>query len=101
MGVKKQYLKSKPTCKVTFKVDNKTVAGADKIQVVGEFNNWNTNGTPMKQLKSGDFTETIELYAGKEYQFKYLVNGSEWTNEPEADKEVSNPYNSINSVLVL
>ena len=101
MGVKKQYLKSKPICKVTFKVDNKTVTGAEKVQIVGEFNNWDTNSTPMKHLKSGEFSETIELNAGQEYQFKYLVNDSEWTIEPEADKVVSNSFNTTNSVLVL
>ena len=101
MGVKKQYLKSKPLCKVTFKVDNKEMSGAEKVQVVGEFNNWDTNSSPMKQLKTGGFTETIELNSGQEYEFRYLINGTEWANEPEADKLVENNFNSTNSVIVL
>ena len=39
MAIKKQYLKSKPVCKVTFSVPAKE---ATKVAVVGDFNEWNT-----------------------------------------------------------
>ena len=30
--------------------------------------------------------ETIELEVGHEYQFRYLVDGTKWINDTEADK---------------
>jgi hypothetical protein len=37
---------------------------------------------------------------GKEYEFRYLINSSIWSNEENADKQVPTPYGSENSVLV-
>ena len=39
MSVKKQFIKTKPVCKVTFTVDAKD---ANTAAVVGDFNNWNS-----------------------------------------------------------
>ena len=47
MAIKKQYLKSKPICKVTFIVDEKE---ANEVVVVGAFNNWDTEATSLKKL---------------------------------------------------
>ncbi len=85
MSIKKQFLKSKPQCKVTFKFEKKADLSAESVKVVGDFNNWNKEAEPMKPLKSGSFTQTINLVSGKNIQFRYLVNDSEWFNEEHAD----------------
>ena len=64
MSIKKQFLKSKPVCKVSFRVSASEAEGVETIQVLGSFNNWDKSVEPMKQLKSGDFTQTIELESG-------------------------------------
>jgi len=99
MSIKKQFLKSKPVCKVSFRISEEEANGAKKIQVLGDFNNWNKKATPMKKLKSGDFTQTIELETGKEYQFRYLLDGELWINDSEADGKVANEFNSENDVV--
>ena len=38
MAIKKQFLKSKPVCKVTFSLPAEE---AKKVSVVGSFNEWN------------------------------------------------------------
>jgi len=43
MATKKQFLKSKPVCKVTFTVDAKE---ADNVVVAGNWNKWNTKKNP-------------------------------------------------------
>ena len=53
----------------------------------------------MKKLKSGEFTSLIELEQGKSYQFRYLVNGSEWQNDSEADQFVINEFGEENCVV--
>ena len=50
MAIKKQYLKNKPVCKVTFSVPAEE---AKSVVVVGSFNEWNTKkATKLKKLKN-------------------------------------------------
>lgn len=86
MSLKKQYLKSKPVCKVTFSVNAELLEGAKEVAVLGEFNAWDPSEATMRKLKDGSFTKTLELEAGREYQFRYLVDGERWINDIEADK---------------
>jgi hypothetical protein len=42
----------------------------------------------------------LTLDAGREYQFRYLVDGKKWENDWKADKYVAAPYsNADNSVV--
>lgn len=95
--LKKQYLKTKPVCKVTFSLPAQ-VQG-ETVYLVGDFNDWNETATPMKRNKDGSFSATLELPTEQEYQFRYLVNSAEWHNDWEADKYVPNPYSGDNSVV--
>jgi 1,4-alpha-glucan branching enzyme len=102
MSLKKRYLKTKPVCKVTFRVPKAVAKGAGTISIVGEFNGWMPGQTPMKSLKSGEFTATIDLPAGKEYQFRYLIDGETWENDGKADKYVRTCFgDSDNSVVIV
>jgi 1,4-alpha-glucan branching enzyme len=74
VSLKKQYLKTKERCKVTFRLPKAAAPGAKTVHIVGEFNDWSTVKTPMKRLKSGEFTAIVELAPGREYQFRYLID---------------------------
>ena len=97
--VKKQYLKSRPVCKVTFQLPAEVEA--ESVVIVGDFNNWQQDATPMEQLKDGRFKVIVELEKDSEYQFRYLLDGNQWANEDEADKFVPNPYAGENSVIAV
>ncbi|HUR30592.1 MAG TPA: isoamylase early set domain-containing protein [Saprospiraceae bacterium] len=86
MSLKKQFSKSKNVCKVTFSVGAELIEGAKEVAVLGEFNAWDPSEDTMRKLKDGSFTKTIELEVGREYQFRYLVDGKKWVNDKEADK---------------
>ncbi|MGB0521546.1 MAG: isoamylase early set domain-containing protein [Flammeovirgaceae bacterium] len=102
MSIKKKFLKSKPVCKTTFKVDSELANGAKAAAVVGDFNEWNPEATPMKALKNGGFTTTVDLESGKEYQFRYLLDGETWVNDDEADKYIQSEFaDSENCVVEL
>lgn len=96
--LKKQVLKTKEVCKVTFYTP--AAIEAETIFLVGDFNDWDEQATPMEEMKDGRFKMVLELEQDKEYQFRYLVNGSEWHNDWEADKYVPNPYSGDNSVVI-
>lgn len=95
--LKKQFLKTKPVCKVTFYVPEEV--DAENVHLVGDFNEWDEDATPMELLKDGRFKAVLDLEKGKEYQFRYLVNGSEWHNDWDADRYVPNPFLGDNSVV--
>ncbi|HWP58434.1 MAG TPA: isoamylase early set domain-containing protein [Candidatus Acidoferrales bacterium] len=101
MALKKQYLKNKPGCKVTFTLPKEAAKNASEVYVVGDFNEWNTSTMRMKKLKNGSFTFTTTLERGKEYRFRYLLDGTTWENDWHADKYVSNEFGGENSVVVV
>lgn len=102
MSIKKTYPKNKQVCRVTFEVPELVGNGAEKVYVVGEFNNWSTTATPMKRKKNGVFTATLDLQKGQEYQFRYLLGQDHWENDAEADKVAPTPFgNALNSVIVV
>ncbi len=103
MSIKKQYFKTKDVCKVTFRIPKEIGNDFKKASLVGDFNNWDHSAHKMKKLKKdGSFSIIVELEKGREYQFRYLLNGEQWTNEADADKHVTTPFgDSENSVLNL
>ena len=103
MSIKKQFLKTRPVCKVTFRVekDQAEALDAESIHLVGDFNDWDETATPMKHLKKGDFKAILDLPIDGQYEFRYLVNGETWVNEDEADKLVATEYpEAENSVII-
>lgn len=100
MSVKKQYLKN-GTCKVTFSTTQEFLADINSIKVLGNFNNWDSNVVSMKKLKSGTYSQTISLKPGEQYEFRYLVNDTIWTNDPEADKYAPNGIDGYNSLITV
>ncbi|MDF2177224.1 isoamylase early set domain-containing protein [Aliiglaciecola sp. CAU 1673] len=100
MSFKKQYLKSKPVCKVTFKLTKKEAHNAESVYLVGDFNHWDTKATELKRLKNGDFTATVELPTDHQYQFRYLLDGKTWENDWNADQYIPSPVSfDDNSVI--
>lgn len=98
MAIKKQFLKSKPVCKVTFTVHAEM---ATNVSVVGSFNEWNTESTTLKKMKNGSFKGTIDLEANTSHEFKYLIDGT-YVNETKADGYVWNDFASAeNSVIIV
>ena len=102
MSIKKQYLKTRPTCRVTFRLSKDEASDAKRVFLVGEFNNWNETQTPMKALKDGGFTVTLDLDTGREYQFRYFFDRLFWGNDPGADRCVYSSFgNCENSIVSL
>ncbi len=100
-GIKKEFLKSKKVCRVTFTLPKIAASDAKNVCIVGDFNNWNIRANQMKKLKNGDYTVKLDLEPGKEYQFRYFIDESKWENDWNADKYVKNLYgDSDNSVVM-
>jgi hypothetical protein len=96
--IKKQHLKSRPICKLTFELSKEIEA--DGIELVADFNGWQP--APFKRLKSGKWKLVQEVAPGTEYQFRYRStagDGQTWLNDAYADGFIENEYGTANSLV--
>ena len=101
--LKKRYIKSRQVWKVTFELPRAELpegVEAEMAYLVGEFNDWDPTTTPMTRRKGGVFRAALELEPGREYQFRYLVNGERWCNDWHADAYVPTGLGEDNGVVV-
>lgn len=100
--LKKQFLKNKPVCKVTFSLPAEAVKEGSEVRVVGDFNEWNWEKGLVMEFKKKEYTAVAELLTGQAYEFRYLVNNANWENDWQADAYVPSPYlGADNSVIHL
>ncbi|HRK83098.1 MAG TPA: helix-hairpin-helix domain-containing protein [Saprospiraceae bacterium] len=100
--LKKAYSTTQSVCKVTFSLPVEAAPDAEKVVLVGDFNNWNTQEAPVLKKSKNQFETSLELAAGRSYEFRYLIDNKRWENDWEADDYTPSPFTGItNSVLVL
>ena len=98
--IKKEKGPTEDTIAVTFELPD--TIWAESVELVGDFNDWGRVPLPMQRGRNDErWRATVNLRRGREYQFRYRVNGNEWYNDWDADRYVPNPYGGDNSVLVL
>lgn len=95
--LKKSYTKTGRICRVTFSLPGEV--NAKEAALCGEFNDWDPKGVPMRFLKSGGFSATLSLPAGRAYRFRYRLDGDRWENDWQADAYVPNEFGTTDSVV--
>ena len=102
MGLQKRYVKTRGVSKVTFRLPPEAAAEASHVALVGDFNDWNPDATPMTRLKNGEHKVTLDLEPGREYGYRFLIDGQVWETDPEADKYAPSGFSDAeNSVVVV
>lgn len=72
---------------------------ATSVSVAGTFNGWNAQANPMSDPEGdGIWTTVIELAPGT-YQYKFVVNGSEWYEDPYSADYAPDGFGGKNSVI--
>jgi 1,4-alpha-glucan branching enzyme len=95
--LKKSYYKGGNKCRVWFYLP--ADVDADTAFLVGDFNDWDEGAQPMKRKKDGTFYTAVTLETGKEYQYRYFLDGERWENDWEADYYTPNDLGTENSVV--
>jgi 1,4-alpha-glucan branching enzyme len=102
MSIAKSYHTAKPVCRATFVFPADAARDAETVCLVGDFNGWNNHATPMEKAEDGSFSVALDLEVGREYQFRYIVDGVRWENDWEADRYTPSPLGgSDNSVVIV
>jgi 1,4-alpha-glucan branching enzyme len=94
---RKTYSKTGRYCRLTFKLP--VDESIQTVALCGEFNDWDPKSHPMARRKDGSFSLTLSLPAGKQYRYRYLLNGDRWENDPAADGYMQNLYGSDDSLI--
>lgn len=72
---------------------------ANKVTLAGTFNEWDMQRTALEKDARGMWSLTLNLAPGR-YLYRYVVDGM-WMNEQRPSSTESNPYGSVNNVLVV
>jgi predicted flap endonuclease-1-like 5' DNA nuclease len=89
------------TTKITFTLPAANIIGASECVLLGEFNNWNLDkGFYLQKQADGSMTVEVELTAGKDYQYRYLLSNGGWVND-DAEKITSemSGYPVVNCIV--
>ena len=100
-SIAKKYVKSRQSYKVTFELPKEAIKDGKKVTLVGDFNKWNPDVLPLKRLRNGAFSTTIELLSGRTYRYKYLIDNYRWENDWHADTYLPNPYGGEDSAVTV
>ncbi len=100
-GIEKEFLRNRPVCKVTFNLPEAAAPNAERVCVIGDFNNWSPDATPLTRQKNDGFSVSLELEKGRSYRFRYVIDGRKYENDWAADRYEPNPYGGEDSVVDL
>jgi len=74
---------------------------AHSVSVAGDFNEWSQIATPLKRNDSGLwFTEIVVPRAGR-FEYKFIINGQRWLEDPSNGMKAPDNYGGLNSVLMV
>lgn len=71
---------------------------ADRIFLTGDFNDWQQDDIRLQQDRTGVWQTTLDLPCGRQYEFRYLIDG-QWRTDSHADGFADNQFGSENSVV--
>jgi 1,4-alpha-glucan branching enzyme len=74
---------------------------AESVSLEGDFNGEGRATYPLQQAPDDSgWRIEMELDAGCEYSFRYLVDGTNWCNDWHADRCVPNRFGGYDSVII-
>jgi serine protease AprX len=74
---------------------------AQSVSLVGDFNSWDRGLTPLRKDESGLWLAEVEAPKAGHYQYKFIVDGSRWLEDPSNGMKVPDNYGGLNSVLAI
>jgi 1,4-alpha-glucan branching enzyme len=83
---------------VTFEIPD--TIWAERINLVGDFNDWDTTSLPFRRSREGNWQIELHLDSGLEYRFGYLLDGIHWRYDWHADKYAPNSQGGFDTIVV-
>jgi 1,4-alpha-glucan branching enzyme len=70
---------------------------AQKVILMGDFNQWDPKTNAMRRDKNGVWHETVKISPGR-YEYRFWVDG-EWHNDPCNTRRCPNCFGSENNFI--
>jgi Glycogen recognition site of AMP-activated protein kinase len=84
----------------TRQVELRLSAPASSVTVVGDFNDWDPSGTPLRPTgRSGVWSVELRLKPGR-YHYTFLIDGNRWAGDP-SEPQVTSDFGAPVSVLTV
>ena len=96
--IKKQFTPKRTICRVSFRIPEEWAE--ESVAIVGDFNEWDSTRNLMER-RNGAWETLLRLIPGKEYRFRYFIDGNRWENDDAADDYLPNEYGSEDSLLLI
>ncbi len=74
---------------------------ANSVSLAGDFNSWHSALTPLAKNSSGLWLAEIEAPKPGSYQYKFIVDGNRWLEDPSNGMKVVDNFGGLNSVLAV
>ena len=71
---------------------------ANTVAVAGDFNSWDVQAHMLERNRDGWWKTNLKLTPGR-YHYRFVVNGEQWSEDPENPNKVPNEFASYNSIL--
>ncbi len=72
---------------------------AAAVSVVGDFNGWSPDATPLVRNQDGLWSATVALPPGRQ-AYRFVVDG-EWLEDPDNGDREADPFGGFNSVVTV
>jgi 1,4-alpha-glucan branching enzyme len=72
---------------------------ADKVSLMGDFNQWDETRHKMRKTTRGKWEKTVVIPPGQ-YEYKFLVD-EKWLLDPANEIVCQNCFGSMNSIIVV
>ena len=74
---------------------------AESVSLAGDFNDWNAAGSPLARDHTGLWKAAIEAPQRGRYEYKFLIDGKRWMEDPDNGMKVPDSYGGLNSLLII
>lgn len=74
---------------------------AHNVSLAGDFNGWNPSSHPLSKDTTGLWFCKFATPGPGRYEYKFLVDGNRWIEDPGNGLRVSDDYGGLNSLLVI
>jgi len=73
---------------------------ASTVAIAGDFNNWSPQVVLSDPDGDGIWTGRLALKPGV-HQYMFVIDGTQWTTDPQADRYIDDGFGNRNAVLVI
>jgi len=75
--------------------------GAETVHLAGDFNDWRENEFELKKTSEGVWTVEIPNLPSGKYLYKFIINGTIWTEDRNNGMKQEDGFGGFNSILIV